>query len=75
MPSTKNRIIHNMENLKTEFIMETDLQVPKNRIINENMIQDIANEIGKRISLPVQLIPFKTAGATVDAVKTGPRIP
>ena len=32
---------------------------------------DIANEIGKRISLPVQLIPFKTAGATVDAVKTG----
>jgi polar amino acid transport system substrate-binding protein len=32
---------------------------------------DIANEIGKRISLPVQLIPFKTASATVDAVKTG----
>ena len=32
---------------------------------------DIANEIGKRISLPVQLMPFKTAGATVDAVKTG----
>lgn len=32
---------------------------------------DIANEIGKRISLPVELIPFKTAGATVDAVKTG----
>ena len=32
---------------------------------------DIANEIGKRISLPVQLTPFKTAGATVDAVKTG----
>lgn len=32
---------------------------------------DIANEIGKRISRPVQLIPFKTAGATVDAVKTG----
>lgn len=32
---------------------------------------DIANEIGKRISLPVQLIPFKTAGATVDAVKAG----
>jgi polar amino acid transport system substrate-binding protein len=32
---------------------------------------DIANEIGKRISLPVQLVPFKTAGATVDAVKTG----
>ncbi len=32
---------------------------------------DIANEISKRISLPVQLTPFKTAGATVDAVKTG----
>ena len=32
---------------------------------------DIANEIGKRIALPVQLTPFKTAGATVDAVKTG----
>jgi polar amino acid transport system substrate-binding protein len=32
---------------------------------------DIANEIGKRISIPVQLIPFKTAVATVDAVKTG----
>jgi len=32
---------------------------------------DIANEIGKRISLPVQLIPFKTAGTTVDALKTG----
>lgn len=32
---------------------------------------DIAHEIGKRTSLPVQLIPFKTAGATVDAVKTG----
>ena len=32
---------------------------------------DIANEIGKRVSLPVQLTPFKTAGATVDAVKSG----
>ena len=32
---------------------------------------DIANEIGKRIALPVELIPFKTAGATVDAVKSG----
>lgn len=32
---------------------------------------DIANEIGNRISLPVQLIPYKTAGATVDAVKNG----
>jgi polar amino acid transport system substrate-binding protein len=32
---------------------------------------DIANEIGNRIGLPVELIPFKTAGATVDAVKGG----
>ncbi len=32
---------------------------------------DIAQEIGKRISRPVHLIPFKTAGATVDAVKAG----
>ncbi len=32
---------------------------------------DIATEIGKRTGLPVQLIPFKSAGATVDAIKTG----
>jgi len=32
---------------------------------------DIANEIGKRINLPVQLTPFKTAGATVDGIKSG----
>ena len=32
---------------------------------------DIAHEIGKRLSLPVKLTPFKTAGNTVDAVKTG----
>lgn len=32
---------------------------------------DIAQEIGKRISRPVKLLPFKTAGTTVDAVKTG----
>ena len=32
---------------------------------------DIAQEIGKRIGLPVKLIPFKTAGATVDGVKSG----
>ena len=32
---------------------------------------DIANEISKRIALPVELIPFKTAGTTVDAVKNG----
>jgi polar amino acid transport system substrate-binding protein len=32
---------------------------------------DIAQEIGQRTKLPVQLIPFKTAGATVDAVKSG----
>jgi polar amino acid transport system substrate-binding protein len=32
---------------------------------------DIANEIGKRISLPIQLIPFKSASATVDGIKNG----
>ncbi len=32
---------------------------------------DIAHEIGKRIHLPVQLIPFQSAGATVDAIKHG----
>jgi len=32
---------------------------------------DIANEIGQRIKLPVQLIPFKTAAATVDGIKGG----
>ena len=32
---------------------------------------DIAHEIGKRLSLPVKLTPFKTAGNTVDAVKSG----
>lgn len=32
---------------------------------------DIAREIGQRTGLPVELIPFKTAGNTVDAVKTG----
>lgn len=32
---------------------------------------DIANEISKRINLPVQLIPFKSAGATVDGIKDG----
>jgi polar amino acid transport system substrate-binding protein len=32
---------------------------------------DIANEIGKRFGIPVELIPFKSAGSTVDAIKTG----
>jgi polar amino acid transport system substrate-binding protein len=32
---------------------------------------DIAHEIGKRTGLPIELIPFKTAGNTVDAVKNG----
>lgn len=32
---------------------------------------DIANEIGKRSGIPVQLVPFQTAGSTVDAIKTG----
>jgi polar amino acid transport system substrate-binding protein len=32
---------------------------------------DIAHEIGKRTGLPIELIPFKTAGNTVDAIKNG----
>lgn len=32
---------------------------------------DIANEIGKRLNLPVTLIPFQSAGATVEAIKSG----
>ena len=32
---------------------------------------DIAREIGTRTGLPVELIPFKSAGNTVDAIKTG----
>lgn len=32
---------------------------------------DIAHEIGRQINLPIKLIPFKTAGATVDGVKNG----
>jgi polar amino acid transport system substrate-binding protein len=32
---------------------------------------DITNEIGKRINLPIQLIPFKSASATVDHIKNG----
>jgi polar amino acid transport system substrate-binding protein len=31
---------------------------------------DIAQDIGRRIGLPVKLIPFKTAGNTVEALKT-----
>ena len=32
---------------------------------------DIAHEIGNRINLPIQLIPFKTASATVEGIKSG----
>jgi polar amino acid transport system substrate-binding protein len=32
---------------------------------------DIATEISKRINLPIQLIPFRSAGATVDGIKNG----
>ena len=32
---------------------------------------DIAHEIGKRTHLPVQLIPFQSASATVDGIKNG----
>lgn len=32
---------------------------------------DIANEIGKRSGIPIELIPFQSAGSTVDAIKSG----
>ena len=32
---------------------------------------DIAREIGKRVELPIELIPFKSAGETVEALKLG----
>ena len=32
---------------------------------------DIAHEISKRTAVPMNLIPYKTAGATVDALKAG----
>lgn len=37
----------------------------------EGVTIDIAEEVGKRMGLPVALTPFKTAGNTVDAVKSG----
>ena len=54
-------------NLGNPVLARTDVatQKPKGVTI------DIANEIGKRSGLPVELIPFKSAGATVDAIKTG----
>ena len=45
--------------------LDTASQKPKGISI------DIANEIGKRSGIPVELIPFQSAGATVDAIKTG----
>lgn len=45
--------------------LDTATQKPKGVTI------DIANEIGKRSGIPVELIPFQTAGSTVDAIKTG----
>ena len=45
--------------------LDTATQKPKGVTI------DIANEIGKRSGIPVELIPFQTAGSTVDAIKAG----
>jgi polar amino acid transport system substrate-binding protein len=32
---------------------------------------DLAHELGRRLGVPVQIVPFKTAGNLADAVKTG----
>jgi polar amino acid transport system substrate-binding protein len=45
--------------------LDTVTQKPKGVSI------DIANEIGKRSGIPIELIPFQSAGSTVDAIKTG----
>lgn len=45
--------------------LEANSQKPKGVTI------DIANEIGKRAGIPIELVPFKTAGSTVDAIKAG----
>jgi polar amino acid transport system substrate-binding protein len=46
-------------------VLDAGSQKPKGVTI------DIANEIGKRTGIPVELVPFQTAGSTVDAIKTG----
>ena len=45
--------------------LDTVTQKPKGVSI------DISNEIGKRSGIPIELIPFQSAGSTVDAIKTG----
>jgi polar amino acid transport system substrate-binding protein len=45
--------------------LETGTQKPKGVTI------DIANEIGRRSGIPIELVPFNTAGSTVEAIKTG----
>ena len=45
--------------------LEAGTQKPKGVTI------DIANEIGRRTGIPIELVPFQTAGSTVEAIKTG----
>jgi polar amino acid transport system substrate-binding protein len=54
-------------NLGNPILADED---PKSKKLSGVTI-DIANEIGKRIALPVKLVPFKTAGSTVEALKGG----
>ena len=54
-------------NLGNPVLAGTDVMTQKPK----GVTIDIANEIGNRTGLLVQLIPFKSAGATVDAIKAG----
>jgi polar amino acid transport system substrate-binding protein len=54
-------------NLGNPVLAEMDVQ----RQLPKGVTIDIANEIGNRTGLPVQLRTFQTAGATVDAIKAG----
>ncbi len=54
-------------NLGNPVLASTDVSTQKPK----GVTIDIANEIGKRTGLPIELVAFKSAGATVDAIKTG----
>ena len=54
-------------NLGNPVLAGTDAQTK----LPKGITVDIANEIGKRTGLPVELKTFQTAGATVDAIKEG----
>ena len=54
-------------NLGNPVLAGTDAQTK----LPKGITVDIANEIGKRTGLPIELKTFQTAGATVDAIKEG----